>query len=131
MKQILLCAKSMNEIVADSERVRELYEPLGALSREVSAIHGDYVASKLELEKLAHTLQEARSLQLEALRSDIEALEEKLSRTIDDSLGKLHEHYHIAQRELSHTVQELSARAKLQQSYGSEAPAARGTGKGE
>jgi hypothetical protein len=130
MKQILICAKSMNGIVADSERVREVYEPLGALSREVSAIHGEYVAAKLELEKLARNLETAEHGQVEQLRRDIEALEEKLNRTIDDSLGKLHEHYHIAQKELSNTVQELSARTKLQQSYG-EAPEAQEMGKGE
>jgi hypothetical protein len=131
MKQILLCAKNMNEIVSDSERIRKLFEPLGALSREVSAIHGEYVAAKLELEKMARDLEAAEKGQVEQLRRDIEALEEKLSRTIDDSLGKLHEHYHIAQKELSNTVQELSARAKLQQSYGGEAPAAREMGNGE
>ncbi len=122
MKQILICAKSMNEIVTQSERVRELYEPLGALSREVSAIHGDYVASKIELAKLVHQLHDAENGQIETLRREVEMLDRRLNDSIDASLEKLHEHYHIAQKEISGSVRELSARARLQQSYGGEAP---------
>ena len=58
--------------------------------------------------------------QIEQMREQIEALSEKLNERIDTSLEKLHEHYHIAQKDISQTVKELSSRARLQQSYTTE-----------
>jgi hypothetical protein len=120
MKQLLLCSENMEGIRSDSGRVRELYAPLEGLVREVSAVHGDYVASKLELQHLVESFKAAEGEEIAQLRVDIEQLDERLNRTIDASIAKLHEHYHIAQREISTSVQELSARAKLQQSYKTE-----------
>ena len=117
MKQLLLSAKSMDEIVGNSERVRDLYTPLHALIEEVGQVHSDYVKAKVQLESLAASLQNMDALQVEQMRRQIETLSETLSQRIDTSLEKLHEHYHIAQRDISQSVKELSSRAKLQQSY--------------
>lgn len=120
MKQILLSAKSMDEIVGNSERVRELYAPLQQLIEEVEKVHSDYVKAKVQLETLATSLKNMDAEQIEQMREQIEALSEKLNERIDTSLEKLHEHYHIAQKDISQTVKELSSRARLQQSYTTE-----------
>ena len=117
MKQMLLSAKSMDEIVGSSERIRDLYAPLQGLIEEVENVHGDYVKAKVQLETLAASLENMDALQVEQMRRQIEALSENLSERIDNSLEKLHEHYHIAQKDISQSVKELSSRAKLQQSY--------------
>ncbi len=117
MKQLLVSAKSMNEIVDNSERVRELYTPLNELVEEVEKVHSDYVKAKVQLDMLTSSLQSMDELQIEKMREHIEALSVNLSERIDNSLKKLHEHYHIAQKDISQTVKELSSKAKLQQSY--------------
>jgi ABC-type transporter Mla subunit MlaD len=120
MKQILLTAKSMDEVVSNSERVRELYKPLNDLIAEIENVHSDYVKAKVKLDMLTSSLQSMDELQIEKMREHIEELSVKLSERIDGSLQKLHEHYHIAQKDISQTVQELSSKAKIQQSYNVE-----------
>ncbi|MDX1296002.1 MAG: hypothetical protein R3302_07035 [Sulfurimonadaceae bacterium] len=120
MKQILLTAKSMDDVVANSERVRELYKPLNDLIAEIENVHSDYVKAKVKLDMLTTSLQSMDEMQIEKMREHIEELSVKLSERIDSSLQKLHEHYHIAQKDISQSVQELSSRAKLHQSYNVE-----------
>ncbi len=117
MKQTILSAKQMDEMLTEGDRVRELFTPLSKLVDQVSNVHSDYVSAKVKLDTLADSLRNAETLQVEHLKEEVEQLSRTLSVQIDSSLQKLHEHYHIAQKDISSTVQELSARAKMQKSY--------------
>lgn len=117
MKQMVLSAQQMNDILNDSERIGDIYEPLGELAREIVAIQSDYVTAKLQLDRLAEGLRSIESEQLKKMQLYIEELGEQLHKKVGDSMDMLHEHYHIAQKDISKSVQELSSRSKLQQSY--------------
>jgi len=47
----------------------------------------------------------------------MEALITNLTKKIDDSLEKLHEHYHIASDDITQSVQILAKKAQLQKGY--------------
>ena len=47
----------------------------------------------------------------------IDDLSDTLSNKIDESLEKLHEHFHIADGEISQSVQILAKRAQLKNGY--------------
>ena len=120
MKQMVVSAKSMDGIVDSGERVLELYTPLEELVASVERTHGDYVKAKAELEALARAMQHMDDEQMQRLREQVETLSQRLNERIDSSLEKLHEHYHIAQKDISQTVKELSSKAQLLRSYSSE-----------
>ena len=117
MKQMILSAKQMDVVMESSERARELSIPMNDLIDEIARIHSDYVAAKVRLETLTKSLKGIEEVQIEAMREQIELLGKQLDGKIENSLNKLHEHYHIAQKDISQTVKELSSRAKMQQSY--------------
>lgn len=121
MKQMVLSAQQMNEISSDGERIRAIYEPLGGLNKEVVEIHDDYISARLQLETLAKTLRAVETDRLEKMQHYIEALGDQLDNKIGDSMDALHEHYHIAQKDISKSVKELSSRNRLQQSYQADA----------
>ncbi len=121
MKQIVLSAQQMNEISGDGERIRGIYEPLGGLNKEIVEIHDDYISAKLQLETLTKTLRAVETDRLEKMQHFIETLGEQLDNKIGESMDTLHEHYHIAQKDISKSVKELSSRNKLQQSYQADA----------
>lgn len=51
------------------------------------------------------------------MKSKIDALGETLTLKIDESLEKLHKHYHIAGDDITKSVQMLSKRAQFQKGY--------------
>ena len=54
------------------------------------------------------------------MRLQIDELADQLNEKIESSIAQLHEHYHIAEKDISKTVKELTSRVKMQQSYGAE-----------
>ena len=52
------------------------------------------------------------------MKEELEELSEKLSAKIDESLEKLHKHYHIASDDITQSVKLLAKKAQLQNGYG-------------
>ena len=61
--------------------------------------------------------ESVEEFQFEKIREHIENLSITLSDKVEESLKNLHEHYNIAQKDITQTVQELSKRAKIARSY--------------
>jgi chromosome segregation ATPase len=120
MKQMVLSAKQMDEVLNESSRVKELFEPLHELTEKLSSVHSDYISAKLQLDRLSVTLQNVEIEQLDKMRLQIDTIAEELSSKIESSIAQLHEHYHIAEKDISKTVQELATRVKMQKSYTSD-----------
>lgn len=120
MSQLLLSSKRMQELHDQGGEIRQIYEPLSQVTERIAEIEADYLKSKNRLDTLADALQSVEEFQFEKMRSHIETLSETLSSKIDESLNTLHEHYNIAQKDITNTVQELSTKAKLARSYQSE-----------
>jgi len=117
MRQMVLSAEQINGIATESERIREIYEPLQAVSGEVAGIKEEYDNARLQLEQLAQMLSSVESDRLEQMQRYIETLGEHLEGKVDESMKSLQEHYHIAERDISQSVKELSAKNKLHASY--------------
>ncbi|MEA3372265.1 MAG: hypothetical protein U9Q62_01120 [Campylobacterota bacterium] len=120
MKQIILSAKQMDEVHNESGRIKELFEPLQAMIDELSGVHSDYATAKLQLDRLNESIKHTELEQIDQMRVQIDTLGEQLNQKIESSIAQLHEHYHIAEKDISQTVQELSTRVKMQKSYAVE-----------
>ena len=120
VKQMVLSSKQMENMAKKGEEVEALFLPVSELSGRLIAIKDDYIRSKLELNMLSESLKNMEAFQFEKMREHIEGITQEISERVDASLEKLHEHYHIAQKDVSQTVKELSAKARSSKSYSEE-----------
>jgi chromosome segregation ATPase len=117
MKQMSLSAKKMDEIEKQNSGLHNIYETIKELMKEIEIIKVDYVRSQAQLSLISKEFQLAENEQIDEMKIQIENLSETLAQRIDDSLKKLHEHYHIADDDISQSVQLLAKRAQIQKGY--------------
>ncbi|MBN2894898.1 MAG: hypothetical protein JXK05_03280 [Campylobacterales bacterium] len=120
LSQMIAGAKQLQHLWTQSDRLQTIYAPIEQLAGRMERIREDYAASKLRLDMLTDSLQSIDTFQFEKIRSHIESLTQTLSERIDASLSELHEHYNIAQKDITKTVQELSTKARLSRGYGED-----------
>ncbi len=120
MSELLVSTKHVKEMHDSSGSLGDIYAPLLELTERVATISGDYSAAQRRLDVLAEALQSVEEVQIEKMREHIETLSDTLTQKIDESLENLHQHYNIAHKDISKTVQELSTKAKMARSYQSE-----------
>lgn len=120
MKQMVLSSKQMETLEQKGKEIESVYLPVSELTGRLIAIKDDYIRSKLELNMLSESLQSIEEFQFEKMRQHIEEMSQEVSERLDNSIEKLHEHYHIAQRDISQTVKELSSKAQSVKSYNDE-----------
>ncbi len=118
MKQMILSSNKMSEVEEQNQGLHNVYATIKELMVDIEVIKADYVKSQAQLSVISREFQLAENEQVEAMKQQIENLSENLSQKIDDSLEKLHEHYHIADGDISQSVQLLAKRAQLQKGYG-------------
>ncbi len=106
-QKISFISIQMKELAEDKENILDL-----------EAVKDDYVKAQIKLEIIAHDFKLSEAEQMESMKQQIKFLSESLNEKIDNSLSKLHEHYHIADDNISQSVQILSKQAKLQNEYG-------------
>jgi len=117
MKQMLLSASKMNELEAQNQGLHDIYTTVNELMQDIQSVKSDYIESKNELSLIAKNLQSSNDEQVDAMHKQIEFMSETLSKKIDDSLEKLHEHYHIAEDDITQSVQLLAKQAQLKSGY--------------
>jgi len=117
MKQMLLSASKMNELEAQNQGLHDIYTTVNELMQDIQSVKADYIESKDELSLITKNLQSSNDEQVEAMHKQIEFMSETLSKKIDDSLEKLHEHYHIAEDDITQSVQLLAKQAQLKSGY--------------
>ena len=117
MKQMVLSSKKMQELEKQNSGLHDIYSTLKEIIGDVEAIKSDYVKSQAQLGAISKDLANSKDAQVLEMKRTIDDLSETLSKKIDDSLEKLHEHYHIAGGEITQSVQMLSKRAKLKSGY--------------
>ncbi len=110
MKQMLLSSKKMDELEAQNSGLHDIYSTIKDLVGEIEVIKADYVKSQSQLSSIVKELNTNKEEQIESLITT-------LTKKIDDSLEKLHEHYHIASDDITQSVQILSKKAQLQKGY--------------
>ncbi len=120
LSHLIAGSKELQALGTQGSQLQALYAPLERLVERVAQVREDYSVAKVRLDMLTETLQSIDTFQFEKIREHIEALSATLSERIDTSLRELHEHYNIAQKDITKTVQELSARARVSRGYGED-----------
>ncbi len=117
MKQMVLSATKMQELEKQNEHLTQVYLNVKEVASEMEFIKSDYVKSQAYLTQLAQELATSKDDNLEAMKRKIDEVNEVLSQKIDASLEKLYEHYHIANENITQSVQLLTKKAQMQKGY--------------
>ncbi|MDY0117851.1 MAG: hypothetical protein RBR59_09755, partial [Sulfurimonadaceae bacterium] len=111
MKQIVLSSKKMQELQERSGALDTLYRTMQSLVEDVDAIKADYTKSQVQLDTLVQEIRNSEDEHLLAMKMQVDNLSLTLTRKIEDSLDKLHEHYHIASEDITQSVKVLARKA--------------------
>jgi hypothetical protein len=117
MKQMVLSSKKMGELENKNIALHDVYTTMRELMSDMEVIKADYVKSQSQLSTLSKELKSSEDERISAMKNQIESLSDVLSQRIDDSLEKLHEHYHIADEGITKSVQILAKKAQVQKGY--------------
>jgi len=118
LKQIRILADKMLELNNQGVRVDSVFVNVKEFVDELQKTIDDYIKAQVQLSLMAKDLQMAKDEQLIKMKEELEELSEKLSAKIDESLEKLHKHYHIASDDITRSVKLLAKKAQLQNGYG-------------
>jgi len=117
MKQMALSSKKMSDLEEQSRGLHDVYSTIKELMLDLEVIKADYVKSQAQLSIISHELKSSEDEQIDTMKHQIETLGEVLTKRIEESLSKLHEHYHIADDDITQSVQILAKKAQLQKGY--------------
>jgi len=85
---------------------------------DIEVVKADYVKSQSQLSILSKELRQSQEEDIDNIKDQMQDLIVVLTDNIDNSLEKLHKHYHIANEDLSQSVQMLAKKAQVQKGYG-------------
>jgi len=117
MKQMVLSSQKMKALEEQNSALHDVYAMLKEIIRDVEAVKSDYVKSQAQLSLISNELAKSKDEQVIEMRKKIDDLSEALAKKIDESLEKLHDHYHIADGEITQSVQILAKRAQMKSGY--------------
>ncbi len=117
MKQMLLSSKKMNDLEKQNSGLHDIYSTIKDLIGDIEFIKADYVKSQSQLNNIVKELNAKQEEEIDNIKEQMESLIVILTKKIENSLDKLHEHYHIASDDITQSVQILSKKAKLQKGY--------------
>lgn len=113
ISQISLASDGMHTIESQSIKLHEAFSKMQELIDEVDSIKSDYIKAQSELTMLAKEVKNSDQELVLNMKEKIEDLGNELREKIEKSLDKLNEHYHIASKDISKSVEILSKRTKL------------------
>jgi len=113
MKQMVLSSKKMNELEEKNSGLHDIYTTIKDLVEEIEHIKADYVKSQAQLSSIVNNLSRAQQEEINSVKEQMEDLIVILTKKIDNSLDKLHEHYHIASQDITDSVKVLAKKAQL------------------
>jgi len=117
MKQMKLSAEQMSELEKRNSNFVKVYDEMYKLLEDVEKIKADYVKAQSQLTQLSNELQHIKEENFEQMQLKIDKLGEEISQKVDDSLQKLHEHYHIADENITESVKIMAKKAQLKKGY--------------
>jgi hypothetical protein len=118
MKQMILSSNKMSELEKQNSGLQDVYSVLKDLIRDIEIVKSDYVKSQSQLDSISKEISSSKDEKVNAMTEQIASLGEDLSKKIDESLEKLHEHYHIAEGDITQSVQMLAKKAQFKKGYG-------------
>jgi len=117
MKQMILSSKKMTTLEGQTSNLHDVYGDIKSLVSEIEVVKSDYVKSQAQLEGIVKDLQDSKSKDIVNVKEEIEKLSSDLVERIDNSLDKLHKHYHIANEDISKSVQFLAKQSQVKNVY--------------
>lgn len=117
MRQMSLSSHKMSEMQEQNTNLVNMYSTLKSLMDDIETIKSDYVKSQSQLDMLSRELRQSQDEEIANVREQMQDLIVILTTKIDNSLEKLHNHYHIATEDLSQSVQELTKKAHMKKGY--------------
>ena len=114
---MILSANKMNDLQEKNTGLHDVYTTLKELMAHIEVIKADYVKAQGQLSVISNELQSSEEEQIDAMKAQIKDLGEVLTKKIEDSLDKLHEHYKIAEKDITKSAQILAKKAQLQRGY--------------
>lgn len=120
LKQMSLMSNKMADFETKQQEFNEIYKNVGMLIDEIESIKSDYVKAQSQLASISQEILETKDTKVHEMKKNLDELSENLSTKIDESLDKLHEHYHIASKDITQSVQVLTKKAQLQKGYGDQ-----------
>jgi len=117
MKQMILSSKKMQELQAQNSGLQDIYSTIRSLVVDMENVKADYVNSKSQLSIMVQDIKTSEMEQIDAMKLQIELMGDILTKKIDDSLEQLHQHYHIADEDITQSVQRLTKQAQLKNRY--------------
>ncbi len=117
MKQMVLSSKKMDELEEQNRGLHDIYSTMKELMDDIEIIKADYVKSQAQLSMIINDLKETSDDEINSIKEQMESLIVILTTKVDKSLEKLHEHYHIANEDISKSVQFLAKQAQIKNSY--------------
>jgi len=118
MKQMILSSAKMKELQGQSSEITDVYATLKEIILEVETVRTDYKKSQAQLSIISKELADSKDEHVQEMREKIDKLSQSVAREIEESLEKLHDHYHIADDEITQSVQLLAKRAQIKNGYG-------------
>jgi len=117
MKQMKLSADQMSELEKKNSNFVKVYDEMYKLIDEIQKIKADYVKAQAQLTQLSNEMQHIKEENLGQMYKKIDSLGIEISKKVDDSLEKLHEHYHIADDNITQSVKIMAKKAQLKKGY--------------
>jgi len=117
MKQMLLSSNKMNELEEQNSNLYDVFGSMKELINEVENVKSGYLKSQIELNTILKEMKSSEQEHIDSLQLYLEKLGSDLDKKIDDSLEKLHEHYHIANEDITDSVKILAKKAQSQKGY--------------
>lgn len=117
IKQIVLSGKKLESLYENANEISLKFSDMSSLAKDLEKIKEDYQKSILTTAMINDSLQSIDEMQIEKIREHIEDLSHRMTQKIDESLNKLHKHYHIAHDDITQSVQELTRRAEQIRKY--------------
>jgi len=118
MKQMILSSRKMSDLEKQNSGLSDVYSAVKELMFDIEGVKSDYIKSQSQLGMISKEMATAKDEKIEIMKNQIDSLGEALSKKIDESLEQLHEHYHIAEGDITQSVQMLSKKAQLKKGYG-------------
>lgn len=117
MKQMVLSSSKMKELQGQKSDLGDVFDALKEIINDVESIKSDYVKSQAQLSSIGKELADSKDKHTIEMKEKIDDVAKSISATIEESLAKLHEHYHIADEEITQSVQMLAKRAQMKSGY--------------
>lgn len=117
MKQMVLSSNKMSELQAQNGSLFDTYSTMRDLMKDIEAIKSEYVKSQSQLSMIIKEFRDIKDSEIDSVKEQMESLIVILTTKIDNSLEKLHKHYHIASEDISQSVKFLSKKAQLKNRY--------------